>query len=253
MAKVRLHPLKIIENLNIEPFRGHIIELRSRLLKVIIAFLSFFIVTYAFSQYILDVVIIPLQNVINNSSGQETTPLVYTALTEGFFAHLRVSFWASILLTTPYLIYQAWAFVAPGLYRHERQFLRRIIILGLLLFVSGGLFGFFIVFPALLTFSLGYAAYGLMPMPRIGPYVSIAIKFVFFSGLIFEVPFTIALAIEGGIISANALREKRKYFLIGIYALSAFLIPTDIFSQLLLFLPLWGLFEICIRLTKFIT
>lgn len=239
--------LKSLEYLDLGPFKGHLEELRSRLLRTILFFSGVFLIAYWFSESIMGLLLMPLStSFLNQGQG-----LVYTALTEGFFAYLKVAFWTSLFFTTPFFVYQVWAFVAPGLYDHEKGFLRRVLFWGGGLFFSGALFGFFVLFPAILSFSLGIAAQGLIPMPRIGRYVALVVKFSFFTGLIFELPFTMALAIESGIIEREALMRRRKYLVIGLYALCAFLIPTDIFSQVLLFLPLWMLFEVGLRLSRF--
>ncbi len=240
--------LKTLEHLDLAPFRHHLEELRSRLLKVLAFFCTIFLLAYWFSEEIMRILLTPLSSSYLGSSHG----LVYTALTEGFFAYLKIAFWTALLLTTPFFVYQAWAFVAPGLYPKEKSFLRRIVFWGGALFFAGGFFGFFVLFPTILAFSLGYAAQDLLPMPRIGQYVVLLVKFVFFTGLVFEVPFTMALAIESGIIERETIKKKRKFFLIGLYALSAFLVPTDIFSQILLFGPLWLLFELGLKLSIFI-
>lgn len=235
--------LKTIEFLDLGPFKEHLEELRTRLVRSLAFFCVVFLVAYFFSEEIMRLLLMPLTSAfLNQGEG-----LVYTALTEGFFAYLKVAFWTALFFTAPFFVHEVWAFVAPGLYDHEKGFLRRILLWGGGLFFSGALFGFFILFPAILSFSLGIAAQDLTPMPRIGRYVALVVKFAFFTGLVFEVPFTMALAIEAGIVERETLLKKRKYFIIGLYALSAFLVPTDIFSQVLLFIPLWGLFEIGLR------
>ena len=240
--------LRTIEFLDLGPFKEHLEELRARLIKSLIFFCVIFLVAYFFSEEIMRLLLMPLTSTfLNQGEG-----LVYTALTEGFFAYLKVAFWTALFFTAPFFTHQAWAFVAPGLYPHEKGFLRRILFWGGGLFFAGALFGFFVLFPAILSFSLGIAAQGLIPMPRIGRYVALVIKFAFFTGLLFEVPFTMALAIESGIIERETLVSKRKYFVVGLYALSAFLVPTDIFSQVILFVPLWGLFEVGLRVSTFL-
>ena len=235
--------LRQIEFLDLGPFKGHLEELRTRLIKSLVLFCVVFVMAYFFSEEIMRVLLMPLTSTfLNQGKG-----LVYTALTEGFFAYLKVAFWTALFFIAPFFVHEIWAFVAPGLYAHEKVFLRRIILWGGGLFFAGALFGFFVLFPAILSFSLGIAAQGLIPMPRIGHYVVLVVKFAFFTGLLFEVPFTMALAIKAGMVKRETLINKRKYFLIGLYALCAFLVPTDIFSQVLLFIPLWGLFEIGLR------
>jgi len=240
--------LKTLDRLDAKPFKDHLAELRSRLIRIGIVFCVLFFVSYLFAGNIMKVLLIPI------SSGYlgPDTRLVYTALTEGFFAFVKVAFWTAILFSTPYAVYEIWAFVAPGLYKKEKGFLSRVLFLGGALFLSGGLFGYFVLFPAILSFSLGYAAKGLIPMPRIGQYVVLSVKFFFFAGLVFELPFTMALAFESGIVEIETLRKKRKFIYLGLYCVSAFLIPTDILSQLLLFLPLCLLVELGFQLSRFI-
>ena len=157
------------------------------------------------------------------------------------------------MLSTPAIMYQAWRFIAPGLYRHEKKFTRKLFFWGLALFSCGGAFGYLVMMPVTLSFTMGYAGQGLIAMPRLELYLIFVLKSILVFGLIFELPFVMALAVESGIISSDTLRRKRKIAYLVLYLASVILIPTDIFSQILLLGPLIIVYETGLRFASWLS
>ncbi len=225
------------------PFYTHLEELRNRLIRSAIAIGVSFCLCYVFSDILVRILFAPVSQVLPADS-----KMVFTALTEGFIAYLKVAFWASLIVSSPVVLYQIWSFIAPGLYANEKSMLRRALFWGGLLFVSGGLFGYWVVVPFVLNITFGYANENLQALPRLKNYLTFAVKTLFTFGIVFELPFVMAVTSKAGIVSRDYFKKNRKISYIVLYALSVLLVPTDIFSQLLLFLPLAGVYEIGIHL-----
>ncbi len=226
------------------PFQSHLGELRRRLITCLAAFCIAFIVCYAFSRPLVAILFYPVRQALPPDSS-----LVFTALTEGFMTYIKVAFWSALIVSTPVILYQIWGFLAPGLYENEKRILKKIIFLGLGLFLAGGIFGYWIIMPAILTITLGYANQGLEALPRLQNYLLFALKTIFIFGLIFEIPFLMAIAGRSGLIGKDYFKKNRKLSYLALYILAVVIVPTDLFSQLLLFGPLVAMFEIGICLT----
>lgn len=227
------------------PFYTHLEELRSRLIKSAVAIGVSFCLCYFFSDFLIQLLFEPVKQVLPSNS-----KMVFTALTEGFIAYLKVAFWASLFLSSPVVLYQVWSFIAPGLYAHEKSTLRKAIFWGALLFISGGVFGYWIIVPFVLNITFGYANENLQALPRLKNYLTFAAKTLFTFGLVFELPFLMAVTSKVGLVSHDYFKKNRKICYIVLYGLAVLLVPTDIFSQLLLFLPLVGVYEIGIYLAR---
>jgi len=226
------------------PFYTHLEELRNRLIKSAVAIGVSFCLCYFFSDTIINILFAPVNQALPGNS-----KMVFTALTEGFIAYLKVAFWASLIVSSPVVLYQLWSFIAPGLYAHEKSMLRRALFWGGLLFVSGGLFGYWVVVPFVLNLTFGYANENLQALPRLKNYLAFAVKTLFTFGIIFELPFLMAVTSKAGIVSHDYFKKNRKISYIVLYGLAVILVPTDIFSQLLLLLPLVGVYEVGIYLS----
>ena len=160
-----------------------------------------------------------------------------------------MAFWAALILDVPVIAFELWRFVSPGLYSHERRLGRRLLFWALLLFASGGAFGYVLLVPSILRITTSLASGVLVPMPRLEYYLLFVLKTVFVSGLLFELPFAVSILVESGIVEREALKRRRKAVWLGLYLLAVFVSPTDLVSQLLLALPLVGLYELGMALS----
>lgn len=228
-------------------FNMHLEELRRRLIYSFAALAVFFTLCYIFSEHLVSFLFHPVRQALPYGS-----TLVFTALTEGFITYIKVSFWSALILATPVIMLQLWWFIAPGLYMGEKKTLRRFMFWGMLLFAAGGCFGYWVIMPAVLSITLGFADQGLEPMPRLRNYLLFSLKTIFTFGLIGEIPFLMAFTVKTGMVSGDYFRRNRKVSYIGLYVLAVMLVPTDIFSQLLLFCPLMAMYEVGIRLSQWL-
>jgi sec-independent protein translocase protein TatC len=224
------------------PFKAHLDELRRRLIICFITIGAAFIFCYIISDFLISILFYPLNKALHQNS------LVFTSLTEGFIAYIKVAFWSAIIISTPMILYQAWKFVAPGMYAQEKKFITGFMSWGIFLFISGCLFGYWIIMPVAFSVTLGFASQSLEAMPRLQNYLIFSLKAILTFGLVFEIPFLMAFASRCGIMSSKYFERHRTISYIVLYILAVLLVPTDIFSQILILLPLIGLYEAGIRL-----
>ncbi len=234
--------------MNLAQFQPHLKELRNRLIVVSGVLILSFAACFAVSSHIMDLLFLPIQSAMPPDG-----TLVFTALPEGFMTHLKISFWAALVISFPVTVYQVWAFVAPGLYSHERRLMKRFIFYSTSLFAGGAAFGYFTLVPLLLSFSMSFAGEGIQPMPRLQNYMLFILKTMLTTGIVFELPFAMALLTKGGLVEPDLFRRRRRTAYIVLYALSVFLAPTDIFSQIMLTGPLIAMYEIGIRLAGWLS
>lgn len=220
-------------------FTEHLEELRKRLFRALIAALIGFLACYGFKEYLFDLLMTPLVEVLPPDS-----TMIFTSLPEAFFTYLKVAFVAGVFLASPYIFYQIWRFVGPGLYDTEKKFMIPIAFFSALFFICGALFGYFIVFPIGFNFFMGFATDMIQPMPSLREYLSFSIKLLFAFGLAFELPLFIFFLARMGIVNSKSLRKKRKYAILLAFVVSAFLTPPDIVSQVLMSGPLVILYEL---------
>ncbi len=221
-----------------EHFRPHHVELRQRLIR---AFLAIFIstcVAYIFIEPIAALCTRPLF-----LADPTLKTLVYTKLTEAFISYIKLAVLVGIMVSFPYLLYQVWMFVSPGLLKKEKRAARRIIFWATGLFAAGALFSFFIVLPKTLVFFMGYGGTNLEPMPKLGLYLTFVARMVLAFAISFEIPFLMVMATSTGLVQVNHFKAKRKYFYIAIIVLSFLLTAGDITATVLLSFPLFGLYE----------
>jgi sec-independent protein translocase protein TatC len=176
--------------------------------------------------------------------------LIFTSVAEAFFTYMKVAFIAGLILASPFVLYQIWAFVAPGLYQKEKRYVVPFVLGGSLFFAMGVLFGYFVAIPIGFRFLLGYATDFIKPMPSMKEYLSFSIKFLLAFGLVFEFPVVLVLLSRIGVIDAKMLARQRKYAILLIFVFAAVMTPPDIVSQVLMALPLMGLYELSILLSK---
>lgn len=226
------------------PLTAHLRELRSRLLRAVVAAFVGFLICYPFAEQIFNVLMEPMVRVLENSN------FIYTYPAEAFFTYMKVSFVAGIFLTSPYIFYQLWQFVAPGLYEHERKLLIPIAVLSAVFFTSGACFGYFIVFPVGFEFFASYSSETIVFMPKLDEYLSFCLKLLFAFGLIFEMPLFVLFLARLGIVTAAGMRRVRKWAILGNFVVAAILTPPDVVSQCLMAAPLLILYEVSVIVAR---
>ncbi|MBF0157615.1 MAG: twin-arginine translocase subunit TatC [Magnetococcales bacterium] len=227
------------------PLIVHLIELRNRLMVSVLAVLVGFLGCYFFAEEIFEFLVEPLRA----ASGEELK-MVYTGLAEAFFTYMKVAFFAGLFLAMPLIIYQFWAFVAPGLYRHERRAVLPFLLVAPLLFFAGGGLAYQFVFPPAFKFFLAFATPFIEPLLSLREYLSLVITLIFAFGMSFELPVIMLLLIRVGVLSTEALIKKRKYSIILAFVIGGILTPPDPFTQSMLAVPLLAMYEISIFLGK---
>jgi sec-independent protein translocase protein TatC len=220
---------------------SHLEELRSRLVKASIAILLGFFICYSQVDKIFAWLVVPLKSALPNS------PLVMIRLTEGFMTMLKLGLWAGLFCASPVVLYQIWAFIAPGLYRHERRLIGPLVITSTVLFVLGAALTYYFALPFMLRYLMaGYSSDEVKPMLAVSSYVSSACVVMATAGAIFQIPLVMLLLARMGIIKARQLAKNRKYVFLVSFIIGAILSPPDVFSQCLVSIPLFLLFEVSI-------
>ena len=227
------------------PLTAHLQELRKRLILSFIAVGIGFMGCYAFKETIFDLLAFPLLKMMPAGGA-----LIFTSVAEAFFTYMKVAFIAGLILTSPFILYQVWAFVAPGLYQKEKRYVVPFVLGGSLFFAMGVLFAYFVAIPIGFKFLLGYATDFIKPLPSMKEYLSFSIKFLLAFGLVFEFPVALVLLARIGVVDAKMLARQRKYAILLIFVFAAIITPPDFISQVLMALPLIGLYELSIFLSK---
>jgi sec-independent protein translocase protein TatC len=218
-------------------FMEHLGELRVRIVRSLVALLIGLVIAFPFSQQIMDYLARPAR-----ATGHT---LVFLALTEAFWVQMKVALIVGLFLAAPGILWQVWAFIAPGLHAHEKKYAAPFVIVGSLLFLAGGAFALKIVTPFAIQFLLSYERPGLQAMISIGSYVDFLLRFTLAFGLIFELPLAITLVARMGLVTAKQLGKNRKYAVLGAFIAAAVLTPTpDMFNQTLMAGPLIVLYEV---------
>ncbi|HSX86141.1 MAG TPA: twin-arginine translocase subunit TatC [Cellvibrio sp.] len=221
------------------PLVQHLIELRTRLLHTVIFVLVVFCSLFYFSNDIYYIISAPLQNLL-----PENTSMIATDVVSPFLTPLKLTFFAAVLLSIPYILYQIWAFIAPGLYKHEQRLAAPLLISSVLLFYAGMTFAYFVVFPLLFGFVTGIGLEGVATMTDIAKYLDFVLQLFFAFGFAFEIPIAVILMIHAGVLTPDGLAAKRPYIVVGCFIIGMLLTPPDVFSQILLAVPMWMLFEV---------
>ena len=223
----------------------HLVELRDRLLHMVLAILVVFIALFAFSEEIFTLAADPLLALM-----PEGTSMIATGVTSPFLVPFKLVLLLSVLLTIPFLLHQIWSFIAPGLYLHEKRMATPLLISSVILFYCGIAFAYFVIFPILFGFFIGIAPDGVEVMTDIGQYLDFIIAIFLAFGLAFEVPVATFIIIATGLTTADKLANKRPYIIIGAFVFGMLLTPPDVISQSLLAVPIWLLFELGLFMSR---
>lgn len=217
---------------------SHLIELRACLLKALACVLLIFIVLSFFAGELYSLVAKPLLEHLAPGTGMIATEVAST-----FIAPIKLAFFLALFISMPYILYQAWSFITPGLYQNERRFALPLLISSIFLFYAGVAFAFFIILPILFGFFTSIAPEGVVVMTDISRYLDFILKIFFAFGLAFEVPILTILLIWSGLTTIETLKSKRPYIIVAAFVIGMLLTPPDVISQLLLAFPVWLLFE----------
>ena len=217
---------------------SHLLELRDRLLRSVLALIIIFVPLAFIANDLYEFLAKPLMEQL-----PEGTSMIATEPHAPFFVPFKFAFAVAFAVSIPYLLYQMWAFIAPGLYRHEKRLVFPLLISSSVLFYLGIAFAYFVVFPLIFSFFANSAPEGVAVMTDINSYLSFVLKLFFAFGVAFEVPIATILLVKMGIATPDSLAAKRPYLIIGAFILGMLLTPPDIFSQTMLAVPIWILFE----------
>jgi len=228
------------------PLTSHLEELRKRVMRSLIAAFIAFGICYNFKEWLFEILTRPLVEALPKNSY-----MIYTSLPEAFFNYLKISFFAGIVISSPYILYQIWKFISPGLYQSEKKYIAPFVLSSTVLFVGGVLFGYFLALPPAFKFFLEFSTDFLKPMLTLREYLSLALKLLLAFGIVFEIPVFIFFLAKIGIVNSRLLAQKRKYAILLIFIVAAFLTPTpDAFTQTLMAIPMMILYEIGIFVAK---
>jgi sec-independent protein translocase protein TatC len=231
------------------PLLDHLIELRNRLMYSCAAIFVGFLVCYFFSEQIYAFLVQPLADIYQGQTGRR---MIYTGLAEAFFTYVKVAFWAGAFLTFPFVAAQLWMFIAPGLYRNEKQAFLPFLAATPVLFFLGGALAYYVIFPLAWRFFVSFETAGgdgTLPIEleaRVGEYLSLVMKLIFAFGLSFQLPVALTLMGRVGLITSQQLSTNRRYAIVAVFAAAAVLTPPDVISQIGLAVPILLLYELSI-------
>ncbi len=223
----------------------HLRELRQRLLRVIIVYLLGAAALMGFSDQVFAWISAPIREALPPGA-----PLVFLNAPDVFFTYLKIAFVLSFFVTAPYTFYQIWAFVAPGLYRHERRAFLGYFLASVGLMLAGGAFAFEIVFPLVFRFFLGFSTDEIVAMPAVREYLSLVLKLLFAFGVSFQIPIAMLALARLDLVSVEAMAASRRFVVVWVFVIAAVLTPPDVVSQMLLAVPMLLLYELGLWLVR---
>ena len=230
------------------PFMSHLVELRDRLLRAVLVVLVLFLGLFSFSNDLYTLLAEPL--LIHLPTGSS---MIATEVASPFLTPFKLSMMSAIFIGMPFILYQLWAFIAPGLYKHEKSLAFPLLFSSIILFYLGMVFAYFVVFPLMFQFFTGISLEGVTMMTDITKYLDFVLKMFFAFGMAFEVPIATILVISTGMTTANKLSEKRPYIIVVAFIAGMLLTPPDVVSQMLLAIPMWILFELGLIFSRILT
>jgi sec-independent protein translocase protein TatC len=231
-----------------QPLVAHLSELRDRLLRSILAVLLIFCALFTFANDIYSFVSEPLRELL-----PEGATMIATEVASPFLTPFKLTMVAAVFIAMPYVLYQLWSFVAPGMYRHEKRLAIPLMASSVMLFYAGAAFAYYVVFPLVFGFFTSVGPGDVTIMTDINRYLDFVLKLFFAFGLAFEIPIAAVIMIRVGITTADELAKKRPYIVVGCFILGMLLTPPDIISQALLAIPMWILFEVGVIFGRIIT
>ena len=238
-----------------QPLLEHLIELRSRIIKTMIMIIVFFIFFYIFADNIYNFLVKPYANAV---AGEEGRRLIFTALHETFFTYIRVAIFASIFISLPFLLIQLWIFIAPGLYKNEKNVVLPYLLATPILFILGSALVYYLIMPLAIKFFLSFESIGgngALPIQleaKVNEYLSLIMRLILAFGVCFQLPVALTLMARVGLVSSEGLKKNRKYVMVGVFAVAAILTPPDPISQIGLGIPILLLYELSIIAVSFI-
>jgi len=232
-----------------DTFISHLVELRDRLLRSILAIALVFIVLFVYpgSGPIYDFLAAPLTQAL-----PQGTKMIATGVITPFLVPVKITAFAALFVALPYVLYQAWAFVAPGLYTHEKRLVLPLVIASTVLFLLGVAFCYYFVFGKVFTFINNFAPQSITPAPDIEAYFSFVLTMFLAFGVTFEIPVVVVVLARAGIVTLDQLKQARPYVIVGAFVVAAVVTPPDVLSQILLALPMWLLYELGIFVARFV-
>jgi len=232
-----------------ESFMSHLVELRQRLVRAVVAVGAIFVVLFFYpgSGTIYDYLALPLMNAL-----PEGAKMIATGVITPFMVPVKVTALVGFMIALPYVLYQAWAFVAPGLYEHEKKLALPLIVASSVLFFMGVAFCYFLVFGQVFSFIHGFAPKSITPAPDIEAYFSFVITIFLAFGITFEIPIVVIVLVRMGVVSIDKLKEARPYVVVGAFVVAAVVTPPDVLSQFMLAVPMCVLYEAGLFLSRFI-
>lgn len=225
----------------------HLIELRDRLLRCILAILVCFLGLYYFSNDLYNILSTPIRKALPPGA-----TMIATDFTATFFAPFKLTFYVAIFAAMPYILHQIWKFISPGLYSSEKRIAIPLLVSSIFLFYAGVSFAYFLVFPAMMAFFASIQLTDVVVSPDITHYMSLALKLFLAFGATFEIPIAVVLAIWSGATDPKALKEMRPYVVVGCFVVAMLLTPPDVISQTMLAVPMWFLFEVGLWFGQFV-
>lgn len=237
--------INAIEQLDDMPITEHLIELRAHLIKICVAVLVVFLALVGFSRHLYDLLSEPLVAQLPPNA-----TMIATDITSNFMAPIRLTLFVAAFIAMPYILYQIWSFVAPGLYKKEKRIAIPVLVSSISLFYAGVAFAYFVVLKGVLKFFITFAPQNVLPMTDIASYLSFAMKLFMVFGLTFEIPVVTLLLILVGVVSTQSLADKRRYIIVACFAVAAIVTPPDGVSMLMLAIPMWLLFELGLLLAR---
>ena len=238
-----------------QPLLEHLIELRSRIIKTMIMIIVFFIFFYIFADNIYNFLVKPYANAV---AGEEGRRLIFTALHETFFTYIRVAIFASLFVSLPFLLIQLWIFIAPGLYKNEKNVVLPYLLATPILFILGSALVYYLIMPLAIKFFLSFESIGgngALPIQleaKVNEYLSLIMRLILAFGICFQLPVALTLMARVELVSSQGLKKNRKYVIVGIFAIAAILTPPDPISQIGLGIPILLLYELSIIAVSFI-